>query len=177
MWPAPKTRIGILAAMKPRLPNSPAKLVAIALFGAFMTAAPLLLLWLRRTYHPGSGASLVAVILAFLLLMAAGFYVSFRAEAGLTNGIAAERWTASQLAPIRKVFCSRYIIAVGLGLIAVGFILWLMNPRHSEVIWPFILVSQSLTRIFGALKEPRPSSPRPGWRDLTPIHSDHWGQR
>jgi hypothetical protein len=163
--------------MKLSLPNSPAKLTLIALFGGLMTAAPLLTLLSLRTHHLSSAASLAWFLFAFLVPMALGFYLAFRAEGDLRNGIAAERWTTTQLTPIRRIFGSRHIIGVGLGLIAVGIILLLMNPRHSEVVWPFILLSQSLTRIFGALKEPRPSTPPPDWRNFTPIHSDQWGQR
>ena len=161
--------------MKLRLPSTPAKLTLVALFGGLMTAAPFLTLLSLHTHHPGSGASLARFVFAFLVPMPLGFYLAFRAEGDIKNGIAAERWTTSQLAPIRKVFGSRYIIGVGLVLIAAGLILLLMNPRHSQVAWPFILASQSLTRIFGALKEPRTSVPPPDWRNYDPIHSDQWG--
>lgn len=165
--------LAILATMKLGLPNSPAKLVAVALFGALVTGGTFLLISPLIRFCHGHGLSEIISVLAVMCLFGGGFYLALNAESELTNGIAAERWTASQLAPIRKVFGSRYIMAASLALIAVGFILFLTNLRRSDRLWPFLLLSMSLSRIFAALKEPRP---RPDSRTYTPIQSDNWGR-
>jgi hypothetical protein len=162
--------------MKPSLPNSPAKLVVVALLGGFISAAACLPTFPFHHISPGSVAPLYWFF-AILGMLAAGFHLAIQAESKIRDGIAVERWTASQLLPLRRVFQRRFITPISLALLAVGLILALMDWHHSQRVWPFILLSQSLNRIFAALKEPRPSVPPPNTRTYAPIHSDQWGHR
>jgi hypothetical protein len=162
--------------MKPSLPNSPAKLVLVALFGGFISAAAFLPTFPFHHFRPGSVVPLFWFF-AILGMLAAGFYLAIQAESKIRDGIAGERWTASQLLPLRRVFQRRFITPITFALLAVGLILALMDMHHSQRVWPFILLSQSLNRIFAALKEPRPSTPPPNTSTYALIQSDHWGQR
>lgn len=162
--------------MKLPLPNAPATLAAVALFGGLTTAGSFFVILPVRLCGPGSIAPLFW-FLAVVATLGAGFYLEMQAESKLRDGIAFERWTADELSPLRRVFRPRFFVPVSIALLAAAVVLLIFDRHHSGRVWPFILLSQSLTRVVGVLKEPRPGAPRPDWRSFAPIHSDNWGRR
>jgi hypothetical protein len=161
--------------MKLLADRSPSALAALVLLGGLMSASVFLIgspkadpLWLD--------------IVAVLLLLGGGVVLTLKACTELKDGIANQRWTELQLAPLRSNTAST--VTLIFAMLVVGlFVMTFFVSRHNhlhEIVWPTFLVSQSVSQIQIALRRPAVAvSSASRFTSSTPIAltSSHWGER
>ena len=130
------------------------------LFPKMLTQGPL---WLR--------------LITGLGLLACSFILYLKSIGAFRDGVQNHRWTEQQLQSLRLVLESPYCAVVNVSLRA--YVMFQFVMPHKGLGWVCFLLSMALSQLIGAVRRPRPelSNSLLGWRDLSPIHSDHWGQR
>jgi hypothetical protein len=164
--------------MKPRLHLTPAQLVLVSLFSFVISAADLSLI---RFAHTTDGHACIDWI-PFLLIFGGfvlGIVVSLYVISSLKNGIANQQWPEKQIEPLRSVLASWYTNALLVVLLVAYGVLWLVYPKYRATGLACFVLMQVLAQLRTAVRRPsaKPSNLIAGWRDLSPIHSDHWGHR
>jgi hypothetical protein len=167
--------------MERSLHLSAAQTALLAASGGLVSALGFLTMYLA----PGKGHHhswpFVVIVATNLCMVVGGYAISFKAEVSLASGIANGRWSEEDVESIRaKLSGPLWTGLTGLLLGVALFILFAQALRnwHSQPLpWAFIVLGQSLTRLRGAVRKPRPSKPGLSWRTLAPIRSEHWGER
>jgi len=153
-----------------RLHLSAKQTAAIIPIGGLISAAGLFsILFIRRPH------SIVALIATFGFLIA-GFLISWRANESLQAGIRQDRWPPAEVEQLRTFAKSRTLTVVHLAL-AFGVFANLSSHLRPWG-WSCFVLAQAIF-IFrnGFREQSMPSTYQPPWTNITPLNSDHWGQR
>lgn len=164
--------------MKPRLHLTPAQLVLVSLFSFVISAAGLSLI---RFVHTTDGHDCIRWI-PFLLIFGGfvlGIVVSLYVSSSLKNGIENQQWPEEQIESLRSVIESRYTNALLVLLLVAYGVLWLVYSKYRATGLACFVLLQIISQLRTAVRRTpaKPSSLLTGWRDLSPIRSDQWGQR
>ena len=158
--------------MSPRRDLGPWQAALLSLLGS--TLPGILFLFPKMLTHGG----LLLRLIPALVLLACGFTINLKFISILKDGVQSHRWTEEQLRSLRIVLESPYCAVVNVSLL-VAYVMFQFVMPHKGLGWFCFLLSMALSQVIGAVRRPRPkpSNSLPSWRDLSPIHSDHWGQR
>lgn len=162
--------------MKPRL--TPAQPVLVGFTGFVLCAASFFLIGPARTAAADAHLRWFYLLLSFGLFIG-GMVISVKASSALKNGIANRQWPEEQIEPLRSWLESPLFNALPITLIVAYGILWLVFPKYRLIGLACFTLMQVLSQLRTAIRRrpADPSNPIAGWRDLSPIHSDHWGRR
>jgi hypothetical protein len=159
--------------MSPRRDLGPWQVALLSLLGTtlasvifmFPKAPPHWPLWLR--------------LVTGLALLAIGFTIYLKSLGALRDGVQNHRWTEQQLQSLRLVLESPYCKALNIALLVAYAVFVYFIPHLKGVGWLCFLFTMNLSQLIVGVRRPRPepSNSLLGWRDLSPIQSDHWGQR
>jgi hypothetical protein len=160
--------------MRPRLPSSPARLIATAFLGTLISCA----LFLAPVGLLHGGNITIRLIVGFALLVA-GLGLFLKSVHELKEGVRNQRWPDAQIAPLRAICESPFYTAFSIALLIAFAALAVPSTHFRALGWIFYLLSQALSQIRMALVPPRTRAVGPAidWRSSAPIYSDHWGQR
>jgi hypothetical protein len=159
--------------MKRRLDLTAAQTALFVGLGAAMVSGGFGLLALVRPHtHP------LLPIIVSLSLWALGFFVSIKSQSELKEGVANQRWEASQIEPIRNLFLSVWwrVLIIGLAVVALVFML-IVWPHNIGLAWIFLYPSMTASWLAIAVRRTETPKPLIDWHTFSPIHSDHWGHR
>lgn len=164
--------------VKPRLNLTVAQLVAVSLGGFVIAIAALPL---SRIIHTADACDCIRWT-PFLLLSGTavlGIIVSVVASTSLKNGIKNQQWPEEQIHPLRSWLESPLMNGLLLALFVAYAVLWLIHSRYRTLGFVGFVFIQVIGQLKNAVRRPsaKPSNLITGWRDLSPIHSDQWGQR
>lgn len=163
--------------MKPRH-LTPAQLTLASLCGSAIALASLPLL---RYIRPTDACDCIRWIPAVLIfsIFIAGTLLSAMANRKLRNGVKNHQWPEEQIDRVRSWVEFPYANALLLALFISYAVLWIVYPKNRAIGLAALLLGQALSQLRTALSRPpaKPSNLIAGWRDLSPIHSDYWGQR
>lgn len=159
--------------MKPRLPDSPAKFILLALAGCLLTSIVFLASGPRDSY----GIHRPVVFFICFGIFAAGAVLALKSTTDLRHGVENERWPATQIETYRRHFQSPAYTALAIALLIAYALLAIGTRRFRGQGWACFIFLQTLSQIRFAFRRPQttPTS-RPDWRNSAPIHSEHWGQ-
>jgi hypothetical protein len=111
-----------------------------------------------------------------------GVVISLFAASDLENGIAAERWSQSEIDTVRNFFMSRWTMVITIGIFIVGLIVSVLflfrvwnHPNHLG--FAFLFMGQTFVGLLRAVKQPLLASPKPRLNSSAPLQSQHWGGR
>ncbi len=160
--------------MKPRLPDSHAKLALLSVLCSLIVCLALLIPWSRVSHSRLFGAYLLLCIVVVPVCA----ILSLKFATDLRHGVENEDWTEAQLEPLRTHFESRYCTALSIGLSVAFFILeFPLKRRFGGLGWGCFLFSQIIFQLRIALKRRPAPTPPNQWDNPAPIHSDQWGKR
>lgn len=160
--------------MSPRRDLSPWQVALLALFGTLLAGVPFM--FIRMLTHGG----LLIRLVPTLALLACGFALNLKFLSTLKDGVRNHRWTDEQLHSLRRILESPYCTAFNISLLVAYVVFQFFTSHLKGLGWVCFLFSMALSQLIAAVRRPitPPSSTTlTGWRDLTPIHSDHWGHR
>jgi hypothetical protein len=159
--------------MSPRRDLGPWQAALLALFGT--TLPGVFFMFPKMLMHSG----LLLRLIPALALLACGFTIYLKFISILKDGIQNHRWTEDQLQSLRLVLESPYCSVVNFSLLVAYVVLQFFVPHLKGLGWVCFLLTMAVSQLIAAVHRPRPRPPSslPIWRDLTPIRSDHWGQR
>ena len=155
--------------------NSPFRLTALMLTCSLVAVACFLSIGISavRTHPLLMIPCIMGVVVAFLGML--------WSSSLLRNNVRNERWPAETLAPFHRVI-DHVLWKIGLGLLFVALIaaLMLQGRHHTPWFWAVFFLLQAQTQMTNAFARPR-TPPATGalldWSKLSPLHSDHWGER
>ena len=161
--------------MKPSLPDSPVKPALLSVLGCLVASIDFFVPW------PGRHSSLfgASLFLGFAVF-AAGAILSLKFTSDLRHGVENQDWPESQIEPLRKHLESPWYTALSIALLVAFVLFAIFIKRFRGESWACYLFVQTVSQLRMAVRRPlsrTPSGPLTGLHSLTPIHSDHWGQR
>lgn len=161
--------------MLPRLPDSPAKLAALAMASYLIPS----IFFVHPPLRDPHFADRVPVVIAGIAVFAVCAFLSLKCVSTLRNGIENKRWPESQVEPLRNHFDQPLYTILSLALFVAFTLLEFATKHYRGEGWVCYLVLQTISQLRIALKRPIPTTPGPlaDWRNFGPIRSDHWGQR
>ncbi len=157
--------------MRANLLDSPRGLAALTCLGGLVSA-------LGFACFQGF-RSLIPVVLAFGVIVF-GSIVMFKAGYDLREGIRNERWPEAEIVPLRRMVQHPVWIACIVTLLVAMCAALLTARSHHRYFWAVFLLLQITTQLSNAIS--RPYEP-PGvgghidWTKISPLHSEHWGER
>jgi len=117
-----------------------------------------------------------AVLMFGLLLV--GFGISLVAESKLKRGIQNGRWSEDEVVSLRAVLESPWWGGLGIACLTASCVLFAAFYAHRNVGYALMLAGQSISRLGMAVRRPRSGEPSGAvWQGLSPIRSEHWGER
>jgi hypothetical protein len=159
--------------MSPRRDLGPWQVALLSLLGSAL--AGILFLFPKMPMH----WPLWLRLITGLGLLASGFTIYLKFLSAFRDGVQNHRWTEQQLQSLRLVLESPYCKAFNISLILAYAVFVFLIPHLKGVGWVCFLFTMNLSQLIVGIRRPRPESSNSllGWRDLSPIRSDHWGQR
>jgi len=159
--------------MSPRRDLGPWQVALLSLLGSAL--AGILFLFPKMLTH----GPLWLRLITGLGLIACGSILYLKSISAFRDGVQNHRWTERQLQSLRLVLESPYCKAFNISLIVAYAVFEFFIPHLKGVGWLCFLFTMNLSQLIVGVRRPRPESSNSllGWRDLSPIHSDHWGQR
>ena len=163
----------------------PAQLAGLSVLGSVMMSVAFVVLGLAG-HHGNHGVGLLHrglgnYLIASLMLLCGGAFLSIWEQQELSNGVQSARWTDAELSFVREIFGGwvnniALFILMGMGMMAL-----LMDRSHqhrnvSMVFWVCFVLGNGLMSLKRALVAPPPSQPQTWLQPSAPIHSEHWGE-
>jgi hypothetical protein len=156
---------------------SPAQLAALCCLGGVIAASSFLALsnpWTPPHQRPQHFLGLLILQVSLILI---GSVIAHRSASSLELGIAAERWPEKEIDALRALLRSRNSTILTFVLL-IGFI---VLAFHAGRLRPAGWSLNVLLLTLNFLRAHIPSKPRPvgesKWANLSPLRSEHWGQR
>ena len=98
----------------------------------------------------------------------------------LREDVRNDRWSDETLAPFRRVQ-GHVIWKIGMGVLVVAMLATLIQDRHHRTwFWTVFFLLQTQTQITNAFARPRKppgDATRLDWSQISPLRSEHWGER
>jgi hypothetical protein len=146
----------------------------LAFTGCLITSALFLFPQVWVIHHHRAAALLIG-----FGIFAVGALLALRSTTDLRNGVESEHWPESQIKPFRRFARSPLFTAIGIALfVALVLLEFIFKGRLRGEFWACFLFLQTLSQVGLAFKR-RPAAKQPAvqWNNLSPIRSDHWGER
>ncbi len=159
--------------MRRSYPDSPAKLVLLAITGAAMVAILFLAIGHANSYDLHRTTLFFIAFAVFL----GGASLSLISTSALRRGIDNHRWSDSQLEALRGYFESRACKASSIALFIAFALLAIPFKRFRAEGWVCFVFLQTISQIRLALRRPPIPAPPPEPPIFAALHSDHWGRR
>ena len=155
--------------------DSPFRLTALIVGASLLVVIGFLAADLRAVY------ARLFLLSAFFVLVVVGVGGMFWLAHRLRNDVLNGRWSEETLAPFREV-TGHILWNVGLVLLIVAMFAALTQDRHHRTwFWVILFLLQTQTQLTAAFARPRtrPTGPGPrlDWRQVSPLRSEHWGER
>jgi len=164
--------------MARRFQLSATQYAGLALLGSFLIASVFVIdLPLDRWFGLSSWPSRLLVMLPFF---GVGIALMLVAESRFRDGIQNGIWRDEETSRMRAVFTSPWWAAFVIAMLITSAVLMLGFSHHYRgIAWALLGVGQSLSRLGLAFRQTTPKNPSsfPSWSALSPIQSDHWGER
>jgi hypothetical protein len=153
------------------------QLAGLAVLGSLVMASAFVeTLPFDRWFHDSGWLVRLLLILPTLVGGAALFYITqMRFVNGMQNGI----WSEEEVAPIRAFFTSSWMVVFSIGaLVAYCVLMFIAHRRYQGLGLALFIVMQCFTRLGMAFRRKTPQNPvTPQWSGLSPLQSEHWGER
>ena len=162
-----------MAAPKP----DPKRLALQSIAGATLAASAFLVPLLPLAHGRTAGVTMFwPALIALFAPMAVGGTIWYRTYQRLSHAYRDDLWTEAELAPVRSLLAREYWTWMSLCLFA-GALAILAFTRHGG---PFIYLTTLPMNAVGSIRRLlKPPVEHIGvlldWREVKPIHSDHWG--
>ena len=154
--------------------DSPYRLTALTIVCSLLATAGFIAASLHSTY-----CSLLLLLLCFALVVIS-LLGMFWAANTLRNDVRNERWPEATLAPFRRVV-DHVLWKVAMGLLLLGMFAALAQDRHHRTwFWAVFVLLQTQTQIgtaFPRLRKPTGPGLLLDWSRVSPLRSEHWGER
>ncbi len=125
--------------------------------------------------------SQLSVLAACFACVVVGYLSMLWTASTLRNNIQNERWPVETLAPFRQVIDHvLWRFAMAVLLVAMLATLIFQDRHHHSWYWAtfFLLQAQTqFTYAFGRPREPSATGHLLDWSKVSPLRSDHWGER
>ena len=156
---------------------SAAQLAALSVLGGVIAAGSFFVLsnpWIAPHHTP---LHFTALVILQLFLLIAGGLIAFRAATSLESGIANERWPEAEVDSLRKISRSSLANIISFALI-IGFVLLaIVFSRFRPAGWSLYVLLLTLNFLRSQLRRKPGTASESKWANLSPIRSEHWGQR
>jgi hypothetical protein len=154
------------------------QMAAVSGLGGLIAASGFLLPSARHMSPPKAYYPIwlwTVLMFGFLLV---GFGISLLAESKLKEGIGNERWSQDEVVSLRAVLESPWWGGLAIACLAASCVIFAAFYAHRNVGYALMLAGQSISRLGIALRRPRDVQPGGTvWQSLSPIRSEHWGER
>lgn len=155
---------------------SAAQLAALSCLGGIIAASSFFALSTPRAILYSRPAHFIALFTLQLVLLLAGGLIAFRSATSLESGIANDRWPQEEVDALRKMSQSSIANIITFALITGFVLLGIIFPRFRPAGWSLYALLLSLNFLRSSIR-PKPSPARESqWANLSPVHSEHWGQ-
>jgi hypothetical protein len=170
--------------MARRLHLSANQTAAVACIGGIVAASAYLIEFPMSAAraHGHHGAFWPWAVIMFTLLIGGGA-IALLACLDLESGVAAQRWSDSDIDRLRALFNSRLFKALGIGLFIGAVALFIVphtipSMHNSPSGWSLYFLGLILLQLRNATRlKPESAERQPTWESLRPLQSSHWGER
>ncbi|MGA7156316.1 MAG: hypothetical protein WBY53_05695 [Acidobacteriaceae bacterium] len=157
---------------------TPAHTALVSILGGIIAACGLLLPY--PLFHHRNGWTILAQLAITCALILLGLVICQRANLNLTQGIIDDRWNRHDVQRLRSLLNSRWSNALLFALFLAYLILsfsWFSSPHHHSITnWAIYILMMSFLWLRASVRQPSTDIPHPTWNNLSPLHSEHWGQ-
>jgi len=168
----------IIQPMGRRVQLSARQYVGLALLGSLLLACSFVADLPIDHWFPA--ASRLTSVLVMLPFFAIGTPLMLIAESRFRDGIQNGIWSEAEIVRLRAVLTSPFLTVICIAMLIAGIIVVFVAHHHYRGIsWVLLIMGQSFTRLQMAFRPPTPKNPRSllSWSNLSPIQSEHWGER